>query len=90
MSLLVTGARLKTELVRMTHQTIKKVTEDLEKMRFNTMMAALMEFTNYLAKVKEAGVVAAAVWEAVHKDPAPAPGTDGAAPDRGAVAENRA
>ena len=51
------------ELSRITHQTIRKVTEDMEKLRFNTMIAALMEFTNYLAKVRETGAVASSVWE---------------------------
>ncbi len=51
------------ELARLKHQTIKKVTEDIERIRFNTMIAALMEFTNSLNKVKEAGVVSQAVWE---------------------------
>jgi len=41
------------ELERVTHKTIKKVTEDLERFRFNTMIAALMEFTNYLGRVWE-------------------------------------
>jgi len=50
------------ELQRITHQTIKKVGEDLEKMRFNTMIAALMEYTNYLTKIKEAGSVSAEDW----------------------------
>jgi len=50
------------ELARMTHQTIKKVTEDIEKIRLNTMIAALMEFTNYLGKVKEAGNVTEEMW----------------------------
>ncbi|MDD5093537.1 MAG: leucine--tRNA ligase [Dehalococcoidia bacterium] len=45
------------EIRRQTHKTIKKVQEDLEKIRFNTMVAALMEFTNYLAKVKETSAV---------------------------------
>jgi leucyl-tRNA synthetase len=49
------------ELVRVRHQTIKKVTEDLEKMRFNTMIATLMELTNYLGKVS--GMVSAMAWE---------------------------
>jgi leucyl-tRNA synthetase len=48
---------LKRGLARITHQTVKKVTGDLERIRFNTMISALMEFTNYLAKVKEAGSV---------------------------------
>jgi len=51
------------ELSRITHQTIRKVTEDMEKLRFNTMIAALMEFTNYLARVRETGTVASSVWE---------------------------
>ena len=50
------------ELARITHQTIKKVTEDLEKLRFNVMIAALMEFTNYLSKVMETGAVTPAAW----------------------------
>ena len=57
-----------TELERTTHQTIRRVTNDLEKMRFNTMLAALMEFTNYLARVKEAGLVTPPAWaESVEK-----------------------
>jgi leucyl-tRNA synthetase len=51
------------DLPRITHQTIRKVTEDLERFRFNTMIAALMEFTNYLAKVKEAGNITDSAWE---------------------------
>jgi len=41
------------ELRHITHKTIKRVTEDLERFRFNTMLAALMEFTNYLGNVEE-------------------------------------
>ncbi|MBM4448333.1 MAG: leucine--tRNA ligase [Chloroflexi bacterium] len=51
------------ELSRFTHQTIRRVTQDMEKLRFNTMLSALMEFTNYLATVKEAGAVAAPAWQ---------------------------
>jgi len=51
------------ELRRQTHKTIKKVTKDLEKFRFNTMLVALMEYTNYLGKVKESCAVAgSAAW----------------------------
>jgi len=50
-------------LSRLSHQTIRKVTQDLERMRLNTMLAALMEFTNYLTKVKEAGSVTLPVWQ---------------------------
>jgi len=59
------AVRQKTEreLLRLTHQTIRKVTEDFERMRFNIMIAALMEFTNYLAKVSEAGAAAVSTWQ---------------------------
>jgi len=33
-------------LVRKLHKTVKKVTEDIERMRFNTAIAAMMEFVN--------------------------------------------
>jgi leucyl-tRNA synthetase len=56
------GADLVDEIRRQTHRTIKKVTEDLEKFRFNTMLAALMEFTNYLSKVREEGKFGGEAW----------------------------
>ncbi|MDP2932183.1 MAG: class I tRNA ligase family protein, partial [Chloroflexota bacterium] len=55
-------AQAERELARVTHQTIRKVTEDIERLHFNTMLAALMEFTNYLGKVNEAGVVDSTKW----------------------------
>jgi len=51
------------ELVRIMHRTTKKVTQDIERMHFNTMIAALMEYSNYLNKVREAGAVSPSVWE---------------------------
>jgi leucyl-tRNA synthetase len=39
------------------------VTADLEKLRFNTMLASLMEFSNYLSKVKESGMVSNSIWQ---------------------------
>lgn len=44
---------LQAEILRVTHKTIKKVTEDLETMNFNTAIAALMEALNQLYKLKE-------------------------------------
>ncbi len=38
------------------HQTIKKVTTDVQAMSFNTAVAALMELTNYLYKAKADGM----------------------------------
>jgi leucyl-tRNA synthetase len=50
------------ELRRLTHKTIRRVSDDIEKFRFNTMVAALMEFTNGLTGAKEAGPVDADAW----------------------------
>jgi leucyl-tRNA synthetase len=51
------------ELARLTHQTIRRVTGDMDRLRFNTMLAALMEMTNELARVKETGRVSKAAWD---------------------------
>jgi len=51
------------ELLHFTHKTIKKAGEDLERFHFNTMLASLMEFTNYLSRVKEAGNISTALWQ---------------------------
>jgi len=45
------------ELLRVQHQTIRRVTEDIDRLRFNTMVSALMEYSNYLGKIREAGSV---------------------------------
>ncbi len=64
------GAPSDTEVAalrRLTHKTIRKATEDIEAFRFNTMIAALMEFNNALLKAKETAVVQSEAWpEAVH------------------------
>jgi leucyl-tRNA synthetase len=39
------------ETLRKLHQTIQKVTEDLDGLRFNTAIAAMMEFSNHLTKL---------------------------------------
>ncbi len=39
---------------RLTHQMVKKTTTDIEDFRFNTMLAAMMEFTNALAEERRA------------------------------------
>jgi leucyl-tRNA synthetase len=51
------------ELARFTHQTIARVTRDMETFRFNIMLSALMEFTNYLGEIKEKGSVSTPAWE---------------------------
>jgi leucyl-tRNA synthetase len=55
----------KRDLERMTHKTIRKVTQDIERFHFNTMVAALMEFTNYLTKLKENYSVEKETWDEV-------------------------
>ena len=49
---LVRNPELETRLTIATHKAIKKVTEDLHTMGFNTAIAALMEFVNELYKIK--------------------------------------
>ncbi len=39
--------------MRPLHRTIKKVTDDIERLSFNTAIAAMMEFNNALAKVTD-------------------------------------
>ena len=50
------------DLRRSIHKTIRKATEDFEKFRFNTMLASLMEFSNYLSKVREARNISTSLW----------------------------
>ncbi len=50
-------------LRRWTHKTIKRVTDDLEAFAFNTVISALMEFTNALQKAKDTPVYGTEAWE---------------------------
>lgn len=56
------NADAEKELRRTTHQIIKRVTEELIAFKFNTTVAALMEFTNYLQKARETSVVNSPAW----------------------------
>jgi leucyl-tRNA synthetase len=56
------GQKAEQDLTRLAHQTIKSVTEDIERIRFNTMIASLMEYTNYLDDVRNKGAVGKAAW----------------------------
>jgi len=51
------------DLRHLTHKTIKRVTDDLEKFRYNTMLALLMEMTNCLGKVQADRSADAASWQ---------------------------
>ena len=54
---------LARDLRHLTHRTIKKATEDIEAFKFNTLLAALMEFNNYLIKARETAVFGTPAWE---------------------------
>lgn len=53
------------QLRRKTHQTIKKVTEDIERFHFNTAVSACMELCNALVADKDAHGVSSALEEGV-------------------------
>ncbi|HID34318.1 MAG TPA: leucine--tRNA ligase [Anaerolineae bacterium] len=57
------SARQIRDLRRATHQTLMKVTSDYENFKFNTMIAALMGFTNTLNAAKETEVYGTEAWE---------------------------
>ncbi|MFV9503638.1 MAG: leucine--tRNA ligase [Oscillochloridaceae bacterium umkhey_bin13] len=52
------------QLQRITHQTIMRVEGDIANFKFNTMVAALMEFTNALYKARDAGLAGTPTWHA--------------------------
>jgi len=56
-------AKAERDIYRIAHQTIRKVTNDLENIHFNTMIAILMEFTNHLSKAKELGAITPSCWK---------------------------
>ncbi|HHX65687.1 MAG TPA: class I tRNA ligase family protein [Chloroflexi bacterium] len=49
-------------LRRMTHKTIQHVTDNIEAFKFNTALARLMEYNNYLIKAKETDVYGTEAW----------------------------
>ncbi|OPL17882.1 MAG: leucine--tRNA ligase [Candidatus Aegiribacteria sp. MLS_C] len=61
----VTGAEdpdLMAELRYQTARTLKKVTEDIDGFAFNTAVAALMEFVNFLSSSRERAGKAGSLW----------------------------
>ena len=60
----VSGADLKRKL----HETIEKVTRDVEAFHFNTAMSALMELSNAMQDYLQAGGRRDETWEAVCRD----------------------
>jgi leucyl-tRNA synthetase len=56
------------DLRRLTHQTVRRITQDFEDFRWNTAIAALMQMANGLSRAREAGPVDRDAWgEAVEK-----------------------
>ncbi len=51
------------ELRRMTHKTLQKVTEDIEALKWNTVVSALMEFNNFLIKARDTAVYGTTAWD---------------------------
>jgi leucyl-tRNA synthetase len=51
------------QLQRVIHQTILRVENDIVAFKFNTMVAALMEFTNALYKARDAGLHTTPAWQ---------------------------
>lgn len=49
----VTEGKASPEQLKALHKTIKKVSEDIEELKFNTCISALMELTNELTKADE-------------------------------------
>ena len=56
------------DLARKLHETIEKVTRDLEAFHFNTAMSALMELSNSMQDYLQAGGQRNEAWEAVCRD----------------------
>ncbi len=50
------------DLRRVAHQTIMRYERDLKAFSFNTMVAAMMEFTNTLYKARDAGLAGTPAW----------------------------
>ncbi len=46
------NSQITNESQRVMHKTIKKVTEDIENLRYNTAISSLMEYYNFLSKQK--------------------------------------
>lgn len=57
------GTSESADLQRSVHKAIKKVTEDLEAMNFNTAIAAMMELVNDLYKIKATDNFASTEWQ---------------------------
>jgi len=62
------GGNIAETLTRKLHETIEKVTRDVEGFRFNTAMSALMELSNAMQDYLQAGGQRNQAWDAVCRD----------------------
>jgi leucyl-tRNA synthetase len=63
-----TGEEATRSLVRITHKTVRKVEEDIDRFKFNTALAAMMELTNHMGRAWDEGGVDSAAWsDAIEK-----------------------
>ena len=53
------------DLERLAHKTVRRVGEDVERFKYNTALAAMMEFTNYLNQAWERKGIPSAKWAEV-------------------------
>jgi leucyl-tRNA synthetase len=56
-------AQTERELRYMTHRTLRKVSEDIQAFKFNTLLSTLMEFNNYLMKARETAAYGTPAWD---------------------------
>ena len=56
-------SKIDRDLLRVTNKTVRRVVEDIDKFKFNTALAALMEMSNYMGRISEELDRSAKVWE---------------------------
>jgi leucyl-tRNA synthetase len=56
------GTMSERDVRRLTHQTIQKVERDIQEFKFNTLISALMEFTNGLYRARDAKLDGTPAW----------------------------
>jgi leucyl-tRNA synthetase len=64
------------ETIKLLHKTIKKVTSDIDEMKFNTAVSAMMIFTNHCAKEKKFSKETAATFSLILSPFAPHAGEE--------------
>ncbi len=56
------------DYLRLVNKSIAKVTGDIDKLRFNTAIATLMEYTNAITKIRDAGTVSKSIFDTSLRD----------------------